>query len=96
MTVFRERVSIEDVAGVVEAFNDGVVVSTGDDVSSSEYEAMLDTFPAMAPAIRSLTEGNESPAMVASAIEFLLEGLHLSKRLNKDAVGQRADYRSRR
>ena len=28
-------------------------------------------------------------------IEFVLEGLHLSKRLNKDAVGSRATYRSR-
>jgi magnesium chelatase subunit I len=33
--------------------------------------------------------------MVASAVEFLLEGLHLSKRLNKDAVGGRVAYRSR-
>ncbi|MEY2436797.1 MAG: hypothetical protein QOF97_1633, partial [Acidimicrobiaceae bacterium] len=27
--------------------------------------------------------------------EFVLEGLHLSKRLNKDAVGTRATYRGR-
>jgi magnesium chelatase subunit I len=32
---------------------------------------------------------------VASAIEFVLEGLHLTKRLNKDAVGGRAVFRSR-
>jgi magnesium chelatase subunit I len=32
---------------------------------------------------------------VASAVELLLEGLHLSKRLNKDAVGARATYRAR-
>ncbi len=32
---------------------------------------------------------------VASAIEFVLEGLHLSKRLNKDAMGGRAAYRGR-
>jgi magnesium chelatase subunit I len=32
---------------------------------------------------------------VASAVEFLLEGLHLSKRLNKDAAGTRAAYRGR-
>jgi magnesium chelatase subunit I len=31
----------------------------------------------------------------ASAAELILEGLHLSKRLNKDAVGARATYRSR-
>ena len=27
---------------------------------------------------------------MASAVEFLLEGLHLTKRLNKDASGARA------
>ena len=35
------------------------------------------------------------PPSVASAVELLLEGLHLSKRLNKDAVGARATYRAR-
>jgi hypothetical protein len=34
---------------------------------------------------------------MASAVEFVLEGLHLSKRLNKDADhrGTRATYRAR-
>ena len=32
---------------------------------------------------------------VASGVEFVLEGLHLTKRLNKDAVGGRATYRAR-
>ena len=32
---------------------------------------------------------------MATAVEFILEGLHLSKRLNKDAGGARATYRGR-
>jgi magnesium chelatase subunit I len=32
---------------------------------------------------------------VASATEFVLEGLHLSKRLNKEAVAGKATYRGR-
>ena len=35
------------------------------------------------------------PAAAASGIEFVLEGLHLTKRLNKDALGGRATYRAR-
>ena len=35
------------------------------------------------------------PAACASGIEFVLEGLHLTKRLNKDALGGRATYRAR-
>ena len=45
--------------------------------------------------VTDLTGGDESAASVASAVEFVLEGLHLSKRLNKDAVGARATYRAR-
>ena len=32
-----------------------------------------------------------TPALVASAVEFLLEGLHLTKRLNKEAAGLAGD-----
>ena len=32
---------------------------------------------------------------LAAAVELILEGLHLSKRLNKEALGARATYRSR-
>jgi magnesium chelatase subunit I len=34
------------------------------------------------------------PAEVAAAIEFVLEGLHLAKKLNKDAIGAQSRYRS--
>ena len=45
--------------------------------------------------VQALTGGDESPAAVASAVELVLEGLHLSKRLNKDALGARSTYRAR-
>ena len=31
-----------------------------------------------------VADGAQEPALVASAVEFLLEGLHLQRRLNKD------------
>jgi magnesium chelatase subunit I len=33
------------------------------------------------------------PAVVASAVEFVLEGLHLSRKLNKDRQAGRIRYR---
>ena len=45
--------------------------------------------------VAALTDGDESPAAVAAAVAFVLEGLHLSKRLNKDTSGTSATYRSR-
>ena len=38
--------------------------------------------------------GHGNPAMVASAVEFILEGLHLNKRLNKDEVKGQTRYRA--
>lgn len=95
LTVFRDRVGVENVADVVDGFDDGSVVSVGDDVPVSTYVTLLETNPALAAAVDPLTETTSSPAVRASAVEFVLEGLHLSRRLNKDADGVRADYRSR-
>jgi len=45
--------------------------------------------------VRASGPGGQNVNKVASAVEFVLEGLHLSKRLNKEAVGARATYRGR-
>ena len=71
------------------------MIHAGEDVTSAEYISLLEQQPALREAVTELTGGDESAAAVASAVELLLEGLHLSKRLNKDAVGARATYRAR-
>jgi magnesium chelatase subunit I len=94
LSVFKERCSMESLRPVVAAFENGTVVHTGDDVGSGQYAQVLTQVPALRPPVMELA-GSETPAAVASAVEFLLEGLHLSKRLNKEAVGGRATYRGR-
>ncbi|HVX19676.1 MAG TPA: magnesium chelatase [Acidimicrobiales bacterium] len=96
LTVFRERCSTERLTDVVSAFDGGKVVHAGDDLPAVEYLSLLDSSPALRDAVTELVGGDERPGTMASAVEFVLEGLHLSKRLNKDAVGARATYRSRR
>ncbi|MEY4397169.1 MAG: hypothetical protein RLZZ40_925, partial [Actinomycetota bacterium] len=88
-------VNIENVNEVLAAFEGGVTVHSGDDVTSAQLVALLDSVPALKPIVNVFTGGDESPAVVASAVEFVLEGLHLSKRLNKDSSGPRATYRSK-
>ncbi|MGH9089860.1 MAG: sigma 54-interacting transcriptional regulator [Acidimicrobiales bacterium] len=98
LAVFRRRVTLEDPAAVLAAFDAEAVVHAGDDLPSAEYLAVLRDLPGLEPPTRALAgpEAEESPALLASALEFLLEGLHLTKRLNKDASGARALYRSRK
>ncbi|HVL03733.1 MAG TPA: sigma 54-interacting transcriptional regulator [Acidimicrobiales bacterium] len=93
--VFRRCVAPEQVRAVVEAFDEGRVVHTGDDVASADYADLVAEVPALRQAVRSLIGGEESPGAVASAVELVLEGLHLSRRLNKDVAGGRSLYRSR-
>jgi magnesium chelatase subunit I len=76
------------------AFDEGTIVNAGDDIASSEYVDLLGRIPALSKSVTSLA-GSETPAAIASAAEFVLEGLHLSKRLNKEALGSKATYRGR-
>jgi magnesium chelatase subunit I len=89
---FGRRVDLDDLDDVVLAFEDGLVVETGDRVPSREYVRWMAEIPGLHDAVRGLgtfdvTDGAEEPAVVASAVEFLLEGLHLSRRINKDRSG---------
>jgi len=98
LTVFKRIVPPETHRAVVEAFDSGVVASVGEDITSAEYAQLLNAITALAAPVRAALEGSddrESPAMVASAVELVLEGLHLSKRLNKESSGAKANYRAR-
>ena len=95
LQVFKQRVTGEKIREVVEAFDSGVVLHAGEDVESVAYGAMFTDIPALRDLVAQIVGADASPSVVASAVEFVLEGLHLSKRLNKDSTGSRATYRSR-
>lgn len=95
LQVFKQRVTGEKIREVVEAFDGGVVLHAGEDVESVAYGAMFTDIPALRDLVTQIVGADASPSVVASAVEFVLEGLHLSKRLNKDSTGSRATYRSR-
>lgn len=95
LTTFKEKVSGEGIRQVVDAFEADVVASAGDDIPAAEYTDLLAQIPALAGPVAELIGDDTSPGATASAIEFILEGLHLSKRLNKDSLGTRSSYRGR-
>ena len=95
LTVFKQYLTPDQLRGVLTAFEDGIVAHTGEDVPSAQLAELVTSVPALREPVELITGGDESPAAVAAAVEFILEGLHLSKRLNKDASGSRATYRSR-
>jgi magnesium chelatase subunit I len=94
---FTRRVDLDDLEPIVEAFEDGFVVETGERTPSREYVAWAREVPGLSNAVDRLgaydvTDGAEEPAVIASAVEFLLEGLHLARRLNKDRIAGGTAY----
>jgi magnesium chelatase subunit I len=95
---FNRHASLDRLEPVIEAFEDGLVLETGERVPSRDYVRWMREVPGMHDAVRRLgtfdaSDGAEEPALVASAVEFLLEGLHLQRRLNKDRGPAGVTYR---
>jgi magnesium chelatase subunit I len=83
--VFDEQVQAEEVKDVVEAFDHGWQVEVSDALPAASYLEGLDEITGLGPLAERLA-GGTSEVRMASAIEFVLEGLHLSNKLNKDTV----------
>src|SRR4051812_9932805 len=96
LTVFKDKVDPSYTTPIVDAFEEGLVIHTGEDLSSDHLAASVAQIPALRAPVAKLTPDDSSPAALAAAAEFVLEGLHLSKRLNKDTSGNHATYRSKR
>jgi magnesium chelatase subunit I len=88
-------VLLEEASEIVEAFNGEAIVHTGDDLPDADYLAVLDAMPALEAPVERIAGPSASDGEKAAAVEFVLEGLYLTKRLAKDASGARALYRSR-
>jgi magnesium chelatase subunit I len=89
--VFDERVKPEALAPVVASFDQGWKIEVSASMLSQEYVAGVDEIHGLRDEAERLA-GGDSPARLASAIEFLLEGLHLSNRLNKQTRENGALY----
>lgn len=86
--VFRMRLGGVDFGPWVDKFEQGLEVSSFDTQSSDEFLAQFGAVPGL-PALQTrLGLGDESPGEAASAVEFALEGLHLTRRVNKYGGGR--------
>ena len=92
LEVFSEYFEVREFEQLVAGFERGLNVQVGDDLSSMEYVNQLSKVGGLSKAVDKLN-GRGSPASIASAIEFILEGLHLNRRLNKDEVNGKVRYR---
>ncbi len=92
LEVFSEYFEVREFEQLVAGFERGLNVQVGDDLPSMEYVNQLAKVGGLSKAVDKLN-GRGSPASIASAVEFILEGLHLNRRLNKDEVKGKVRYR---
>jgi magnesium chelatase subunit I len=93
LKVFDTYVKLEDLKNVIEYFEQGWGVEISDAMPSEEYREGIRAIPGLRDGILRLGSF-ESPGLMASAAEFLLEGLHLHQKLNKEQEGGRYVYRA--
>ncbi|MGQ0668276.1 MAG: sigma 54-interacting transcriptional regulator [Actinomycetota bacterium] len=93
LEVFRRRLSGFDFQSILGRFAGGFAAETSDLMPASDVLAQFGDLPGLAKLLARLGVEEESPGAAASALEFALEGLHLSRRLNKDQSGRVGTYR---
>ncbi|MEW6271225.1 MAG: magnesium chelatase [Thermodesulfobacteriota bacterium] len=93
LAVFDRATSVDRLTKVSEYFAAGWGVEVSDVMRADEYLEGIRAIPGLREAIAEIGPF-ESPALMASATEFILEGLHLHQKLNKDTEGGRVTYRA--
>jgi magnesium chelatase subunit I len=92
LSVFNRAFTGTDLDEVVAAFQGGLKMDVSDVMPSDAYVRQIGEARPLHAACKKL--GAKDPAAVASALEFVLEGLHLSRKLNKDKKAGQTSYRS--
>jgi magnesium chelatase subunit I len=91
LAVWDRHLTVEALRSVVTYFETGWGVEVSDDMASEEYREGVQQIAGLRDAIEGLGPF-ESPGLMAAAVEFVLEGLHLHQRLNKDRSGGRGTF----
>jgi magnesium chelatase subunit I len=83
---FRHHLGASDLRPLIERFDEGLVVESGDLVPGRRLLEQVGPLPGLAHVMDLLgvEDGAETPELAASALEFALEGLFLNRRISKD------------
>ena len=79
--VFDRYYDVNDLESIAMAFNDGLTIDTGEAMPAAGYKTIGEQIPGLMEVFPD--RDGVSDAERASTIEFILEGLHLHKLLNK-------------
>ncbi len=90
---FRERLAGLDLSGFTDLFAEGSVVETGELVTAEDLLGQVGTVPGLSKVLDRLGHGDDAGrGQVAAAVEMVLEGLHLTRRIAKESLDGRVVY----
>ena len=81
--MFSRYFAAREFDAVLTRFDEGLTIETGTDIPSHAYADKLPQMANMGEMIARIESSND-PSAIASAMEFVLEGLYLNRRLNRD------------
>ncbi len=93
LNVFNRTFALAEFDSLLAAFARGATMHVSPVLPSGEYVKQALQIPGMKGAVAKLgAQGNQ--AAVAAAVEFVLEGLHLNRKLNKERGEARSTFRA--
>jgi magnesium chelatase subunit I len=93
LNVFNRHYRVHDLETLVAQFTEGFSVEVFDMMPAKAYVRNTKEVIGLLEAVKKVCD-SERPEMIASATEFVLEGLHVNKRLNKSKQEGKTIYRS--
>ncbi len=90
---FNRYFEVQQFEFLIQRFRGGLKVDVGELMPSAHYVKLMRELDGMLEGVARLG-AYDSPASIASAVEFILEGLHVNKRLNKEKLPGKVLYRS--
>jgi magnesium chelatase subunit I len=90
---FNRYFEVQQFEPLIQRFRGGLKVDVGELMPSAHYVKLMRELDGMLEGVARLG-AYDSPASIASAVEFILEGLHVNKRLNKEKLSGKVVYRS--
>jgi magnesium chelatase subunit I len=91
LNVFNRHFTAAELEDVLGAFHRGLKIDVAETMPSREYVRQIGEVRALQGAVGKLNASG--PASTAAAVEFVLEGLHLHRKLNKETQAGRYRYR---
>jgi magnesium chelatase subunit I len=89
--VFNHYCSLNAFDPVVELFQKGLNIEVSDMLHSQFYQDMLKKIPGIERSFKTFGDP-EGPDITAPALEFVLEGLYLNKRISKTSLPNKSVY----